>query len=208
MTELDPIGKVVPQAGRAISVPKDVWSDPPYEKYLPVNLTLEETDELGKELAEAERDLQKQIDAKKADSSRRNEAIKSQRELVQALTSKRINGVETRPVMCVKTTDITKNLVTIVRQDTGETVDTRALTAEERQGAMFETVDDTPEEEPGDGVPDGEFAEVDAGDAPPDFDPELERQNEENHRSPPFPDDGSGAERLTDDPPLPPGDQE
>lgn len=102
-------------------------------KVLPVELTDKEVQERGEKLAELEQDAQECREEAAANAARYRERKKALAEQI-AKVSKCINdGKEDRQVTCDLVPDYRRNLMEIVRQDTNEAVDSRALTADERQ---------------------------------------------------------------------------
>lgn len=105
--------------------------------------TLTESELLARGAALAEAELQiERLKLKRADVSAE---IKAQRELRRELAGVIDTGTERRDVRCVWIEDFSKNCFRLIRQDTGEEVDTRAMTADDRQLAM----DDVGGGEPG-----------------------------------------------------------
>jgi hypothetical protein len=86
----------------------------------------------GSAMAEAELRIE-QLKLKRGEVS---DAIKVQRAVRRKLAGVIDAGKELRDVRCVWIAHFTRNCFELVRQDTGEVVDTRAMTAEERQEDM------------------------------------------------------------------------
>lgn len=137
-----------------------------------------EVRELSCQLTEGERlargaamaDAELRIEELELERSGVSESIKHQRELRRKLAGVIDTGTEKRDVRCAWIEDFAQNCFHLVRQDTGEVIDTRAMTGDDRQEALFdgkskqptgeETVD-LDDEEPGDDEPDDEEGEDD-----------------------------------------------
>lgn len=106
-------------------------------KKLPVKLDDDELLERGRMLVENMRKTATAEAERKAENDRRKGDI----ELLEGVTSKISiaisTGTEDRDVECEQRKDYTHGTVTIVRMDTGELVDQRVMTADERQEKMF-----------------------------------------------------------------------
>jgi hypothetical protein len=102
------------------------------QRELPVELTEAELRERGDRMAEAEL----QIETLKSERRDLNAAINSQVELRAKLAHTIDSGTETRDVRCKWIEDFDKNCWRLVRQDNGAAVDTRAMTAADRQGSL------------------------------------------------------------------------
>jgi len=83
-------------------------------------------------------DAELQIERLKLDRANLSAEIKAQREVRSELAVVIDSGTERRDVRCVWIEDFSKNCFRLIRQDTGEEVDTRAMTAADRQEDMFE----------------------------------------------------------------------
>jgi len=105
----------------------------PIEKFLPVKLT--ERDKVSKamESADATARLQELESEKKQIMSMHNEKVAEANATVSKVSSILRAGYEPKQVKCVKTTDYKKQLVTVVRLDTGKQVEKRPLNQEEQQ---------------------------------------------------------------------------
>jgi hypothetical protein len=102
------------------------------QRELSVELTEAELRERGDRMAEAEL----QIETLKGERRELNAAIKAQVDLRAKLAHTIDSGVEARDVRCKWIEDFDKNCWRLVRQDNGATVDTRAMTAADRQGQL------------------------------------------------------------------------
>lgn len=100
---------------------------------LPCELTPAELAARADAMAEAEL----AVERLKLERGEVSDAIKAQRLLRRKLAGVIDTGIERRDVRCVWTEDFTHNCFHLVRQDTGEVVDTRAMTAADRQENMF-----------------------------------------------------------------------
>ena len=88
----------------------------------------------GDEMADAEL----RIEQLKLERSGVSESIKHQRELRRKLAGAIDAGKELRDVRCAWIEDFVHNCYHLVRQDTGEVIDTRAMTGDDRQEALFD----------------------------------------------------------------------
>ncbi len=77
----------------------------------------------------------KKVEAKNAASIARA-AIKSLDEKIRRLTRDYQDRSEERPVECREVVDVRRSQVNTVRQDTGETIESRPMSVEERQGDL------------------------------------------------------------------------
>lgn len=102
---------------------------------LPCELTEAELLARGDAMAEAELRIE-QLELERGQVS---DAIKAQRAVRRKLAGVIDSGREQRDVRCVWIAHFTRNCRELVRQDTGEVIDTRVMTAEDRQeGLDFE----------------------------------------------------------------------
>jgi hypothetical protein len=105
-------------------------------KPLPVKLTDEELRAKGDEIANQVIELIENEDDKKncaADYTRRIKAI---RQKIAALSGEVSSGTELRDVRCEERPDYEANLMLTFRLDTGEIIERRVLTHDERQQKM------------------------------------------------------------------------
>lgn len=104
-----------------------------------------ETRELACELTQSEllargdamADAELRIERLKLQRGEVSDKIKAERALRRKLAGAIDTGIEHREVRCVWIEDFAHNCFQLVRQDTGEVVDTRAMTAADRQEDMF-----------------------------------------------------------------------
>jgi hypothetical protein len=112
-----------------------------YVRTLPCHLTddelLQRADQLSRKLAEVEQ-LQEQKAASASDFKAR---IEKADEEVSSLARMVRTKEQERPVECLSRKDFARNMVVETRADTGEVVDERAMSPEERQEAMFDETD-------------------------------------------------------------------
>lgn len=101
---------------------------------LPCQLTKPELLERGDAMADAELRIE-QLKLKRGEVS---DAIKAERLLRRKIAGVIDTGIERRDVRCVWIEDFTHNVAQLIRQDTGECVDTRALTAADRQRDLYD----------------------------------------------------------------------
>jgi hypothetical protein len=83
-----------------------------------------------------------------------SDKIKAERALRRKLAGIIDTGREERDVRCVWIGDFVHNVFSLVRQDTGEVIDTRAMTAADRQEEMGFVADDPPARRHVDAEPD------------------------------------------------------
>jgi cobalamin biosynthesis protein CobT len=83
-------------------------------------------------------DAELRIEELELERSGVSESIKHQRELRRKLAGVIDSGTEKRDVRCAWIEDFAQNCFHLVRQDTGEVIDTRAMTAGDRQEALFD----------------------------------------------------------------------
>lgn len=106
-------------------------------KKLPVRLSDDEVIERGKQLVENIRKTGKAESEREAENKKRKAEI----EALELITSKLVDivekGEEDRDVECELKKDFERGVVTVVRLDTGEVVETRPMTPDERQEEMF-----------------------------------------------------------------------
>lgn len=100
---------------------------------LPCALTADELRTRGDAMADAELAVER-LKFKRGEIS---DAIKAQRQLRRKLAGVIDTGIEHRDVLCVWREDFVHNCFQLVRQDTFDVVDTRAMTAADRQEDMF-----------------------------------------------------------------------
>ncbi len=102
------------------------------KRELPVDLSKAEKLKFGDAMAVAELAivaLQKEMVPLKAEVK---EHAEERKRLAECIDS----GTETRDVNCKWIEDLDHNVKRLVRQDTGDTVEEQALTAEEREGSL------------------------------------------------------------------------
>ncbi len=75
------------------------------------------------------------LEAKRADLAK---LAKAEREKLDGIAKILRDGVERKPVLCDEVSDFQRNEVRLVRRDTGDVAETRAMTTAERQEQMFE----------------------------------------------------------------------
>ncbi len=102
------------------------------ERELPVKLTEAELMKLGDQAAEDQRAIEHvKIDIKSLNEDKKGLEDARTRKLHDIKA-----GVEQRLVKCLIEEDLDKNVLRVTRQDTGEIVEERALTLQERQGEL------------------------------------------------------------------------
>ena len=111
-------------------------------KRLPVQLNEDELRERGDALAGSVQQTAALVEEKKAQDAEINGKIKLSKEITRKLSGNIATKTEDREVECDQTKDFERGIVTTFRSDTGEQVDQRAMTAEERQEEMFQAKPD------------------------------------------------------------------
>lgn len=128
-------------------------------KKLPVKLDDDELLERGKQLVDNMRKTAVAESEREAENKKRKGDI----ELLEGITARLAgviqNGSEDRDVDCEIRKDFEHGVVTVVRLDTGEVVETRPMDAQERQEEMFESRKDRQPAKGKGGDPFGEGAE-------------------------------------------------
>ena len=107
-------------------------------KRLPVQLTPEEKQERGEQLAASVEQTAALREEKKASTAEITSKIKLSTEITRKLSRIIASGTEDRDVECDATKDFERKTVTTYRSDTGEQVDQRPMSAEELQEEMFQ----------------------------------------------------------------------
>lgn len=96
----------------------------------------------GKEMAEQEKKAEEIEDEKAAVTKALGEQVKYHSQMARSKAKLINDGFEFREVACDQTFDYPRGLVTVTRKDTGDVIEERAMTADERQvgfGEMFES---------------------------------------------------------------------
>jgi len=125
------------------------------QRELPVQLSEGELLKAGDRMA----DIELEIDGLKDDRKELNRQIKDREKDRNDLAKKIDLGTEGRLVDCHWLEDLNQNVKTLVRDDTGEVVDTVAMTAADRQEGMSFAMGDQPMVDE-DGAEDGADAPV------------------------------------------------
>jgi hypothetical protein len=102
------------------------------QRLLPVKLTEPELLKRGDEMADAEVEIEKLKLDRKALNASIEIVVKRRAMLGHAID----RGSEDREVRCHWQEDFAKNVFRLVRQDTGDEVDTRPMTATDRMGSL------------------------------------------------------------------------
>lgn len=113
----------------------DIETGKPFKKTLPVELTEAELSAKGKKAAKINDVIGKLELALKELKAGKTTEINEKKTARQALLHEINSGVEDRPVECVEKRDYSKGKVEVVRTDTGVVVESRTMSAEERQQA-------------------------------------------------------------------------
>lgn len=111
---------------------------------LPCHLNPVELKERAKQLAEVDQQIFSKKEARKAVTKKLNDEIKNLEEQQRNLAESIDTEKEPRMVTCKWIEDYGQNCKNLVRQDTGETVDTVAMTAEDRQLGLGSAEDQQP----------------------------------------------------------------
>ena len=119
-------------------MPKSVDEDVAIERELPVKLTTDELLQRGEAMADCEFEIDKQKAVRKGV----NAIIRAQTDERAKLAHVIESGVETRNVICKWIADYPLNMWRLVRQDTGQQVDSRPMTATDRQTGFDDVVVD------------------------------------------------------------------
>jgi hypothetical protein len=107
-------------------------------KRLPVQLTEEDLRDRGDALAASVQQTAALTEEKKAQDAEINGKIKLSKEITRKLAGILASKTEEREVECDVTKDYKGNTVTTSRSDTGEVVDTRPMTPDERQEELYQ----------------------------------------------------------------------
>ena len=102
-------------------------------KPLPCKLTEPEVLQYGRDLARAHADLdriQDELDGIKADYQGK---LAEQNASIGKLSGRVHSGIETRDVECTETKNWTKTTVAVVRNDTGDAIESRPMREDEKQ---------------------------------------------------------------------------
>jgi FtsZ-binding cell division protein ZapB len=102
------------------------------ERRLEVKLTEVELIKRGDQMADAELEIESLKEKRKALNVAIQNAAGLRAELAHAIE----RGTEEQPVQCEWRPDYPKNVFRLIRLDTNEEVDTRAMTAEDRNAAL------------------------------------------------------------------------
>ena len=141
----------------------DVEKGPVYQKRLPVELTESELAERGKELGASLDEIEEVELELKEERDAANVKRKALLERVKELRQQTRTETEERDVPCQEVKDLSKGSLTVIRNDTGIVINTRALSLEERQGGFAFNAGQGPADpdDPGADEPDGEGGEGD-----------------------------------------------
>jgi protein subunit release factor A len=104
---------------------------------LPVKLNDEELADRGRAVAKAVEDRAALQEEKKAADADINGKIKSQGEIIRCLSRVITTGTEDREVEVAINKDNESRMISVVREDTGEIVESRPMTADELQQNLF-----------------------------------------------------------------------
>lgn len=107
--------------------------EPEFARELLVPLEDKQLIKKGDQLVDAEMRMTALQDEKNAAVAGWNKDIKDVRTAIKTLVSELDSKKELRTVKCFDNADFKKNKIDTVRTDTGEVVETRAMTAEDRQ---------------------------------------------------------------------------
>lgn len=128
----------------------------PFKRMLPVKLTMERMVEhihdltrVTNSIVALESEADELARARKGVVGQVDGARDQQAEIIRTLEK----GEEFQPVECVTVKLFDTNTLRVIRQDTQELVEERALTADERQAMLFEPTDTAPDDYDDDGNP-------------------------------------------------------
>lgn len=107
--------------------------DEVYTKTLTVKLTADEIKAYGEELASLCDKIAEEEEDKRLANKNASDRIRGLQQKVTAITPRIQDGEEIRAVECDVDMDYDSYTVTISRQDTGEVVEVRPMTEEEKQ---------------------------------------------------------------------------
>lgn len=145
--------------------PKPVFRD------LPCKLTTDERERTAQALAQALDDRELVEEQKRETASQHKAQLEVLDARIGALKKRVISGEEVRPVPCHVVDDDRRYVVEWFRSDTGELVDSRPMTAEERNRILHPTLPKValePAPAPADETQDEKPADEDVRDAPPE----------------------------------------
>lgn len=111
---------------------------------LPVKLTDEQIQKCGEKLAEMEIDLQSTRELAAAAATKYRERKKALAESIATVSQQINDGQEQRPATCELRPDYKRNTMEVVRTDSNEVVETRALTLDERQDELDLGIEEGP----------------------------------------------------------------
>ena len=111
---------------------------------LPVKLSDELLADRGRELAELRREIDEAEESRKLENNRRKGIIADMEEAAADLLRTLGSGTELHPVECVISMDFKRRLVVTTRDDTGEEVSSRSMSAEELEGRLEEIENQMP----------------------------------------------------------------
>lgn len=131
---------------------------------LPVKLDDEELLDRGQQLVKNMRKAAAAEEARDAENKKRKGEIAMLDEITAKLSGAIALGTEERDVECEVRKDYRHGRVTTVRTDTGEVVDERTMTAQERQETMPFSNDDADPRGPNKGKGGDPFADGDSSD--------------------------------------------
>lgn len=111
-------------------------SEEDIQRIVPVRLSSDERDTKGRELAQAFDDYEVLEEQKKEAGKNFTKQMRDKRAVISQLSRVVKVGLEPRVVVCRWVEDFPHNVKRLVRQDNGEVVEQRPLSAEERQLRM------------------------------------------------------------------------
>lgn len=111
-------------------------SDRQVTRELPVKLTESEMADVARAMGRADEERRVMESHAKVENDRWKDRIKGLDARISDLASKAHLGMEARPVKCLETYDYRLGEVRVVRTDTGEALETRPMTSDERQPTL------------------------------------------------------------------------
>lgn len=114
-------------------------------RHVPIPLTEEEKRELNEELVEAVNDKKRLEEHWNMMSKQHKKAIAAREDTIEQNAEILAQGQKMLPIKCRRDIDLNTNTVTITRIDTGEKLEERAMTTQERT-AIVDQREDQPDQ--------------------------------------------------------------
>lgn len=110
-------------------------------RHVPIPLTEEERRELNEELVEAVNDKKRLEEHWNMMSKQHKKAIAAREDTIEQNAEALEQGHRMMPVKCRRDIDLNTNTLTVTRIDTGEQIEQRAMTAQERTAIVDQRED-------------------------------------------------------------------